>query len=1334
MENQRLSTRHQLELMQQLQELADVRAQSEITVGATLESELAAAQERLEVARQRLTGHIAHNRRDLENQYASVKKTAAEKSREAKKKLQTDYQRRRDRAEMRYKQAALAIERTKKESEWQTLALFDAAKEGPQQGIDAAGRRLHARRLQVDGLQRDANTLMAMRRLTQAAELVAAEPGNPQSTDTESSNTDSSNTASNSTGQTESNLSNPDAPGQTAEEIQQNTLNQLHQEVLKLQAQRLPSLMLEGLRFVGWWLLACVLGAVFTGWPTGWSPGLWIMAAFGFGTLVTALAYLFLGKKAQVESLDQYARILALLAQSRSLEHRAQKEAEAESRRAAEEINMRKHDELAAAVVARDAAVRQNDAQLQLELQRAEAERAAGFQQATAECRQAHAAADQHYPPLLDHLAQERQLAESEHLARYEARRAAAQDVHDTSWQAMAVSWQSGFQAIADELAAIEVACKGYFPDWSKTAWDNWQRPTQPPPAIQFGHCQLPLHAVKNAISADPRLVPAPTAFKLPALMTMNELPGLAISASGSGLAAAVELLRATMLRFLTAMPAGKLRFTIIDPSGLGENFATFMHLADYDEQLVGGQIWTDSVKIDERLTLLSDHVETVLQSYLRDEYESIHEYNRQAGEVAEPYHVLVVANVPVGLSDNALRRLHTIVKTGPRCGVYTLFSLDESRKLPGDLDRADLLSSMVHLEWVENRLRWNYPLYEKLPLEVDCLPPRAQFSELLRVTGQESRVASRVEVPFAVVAPQNGEVWSGSTAHELVVAVGRAGANNLQMLRLGRGTAQHALISGKTGSGKSTLLHALITNLALHYSPNEVEFYLVDFKKGVEFKAYATGQLPHARVIAIESEREFGVSVLERLDEELRQRGELFRRLGVQDVAGARKAGAQSLPRVLLIVDEFQELFVTDDKLAQDAALLMDRLVRQGRAFGIHVLLGSQTLAGAYSLARSTIGQMAVRIALACSEADAHLILSDENTAARLLTRPGEAIYNDQNGLVEGNSPFQVVWLPDEDRQQYLAKIRDHHEASGAPAEPAIVFEGNVPADPSDNEALVATIEGAVQCDLVEPTIWLGSAVRIEPPTQLTLRRQGGNHLLVLGPEESLALGILASALVAMAAQHTSAQARYTVLDGTRPQSAEQGAWREIVTALPRCIERVEPASAAATITTLAEEVTRRTRSPGTSHPPHFLIVHDLAQFRELRRTEDDYSFSSFGSSSANGKQVPIDKQFRDLLREGPSVGVHTLIWCDSYNSLTRVLDRLSLRHCDYRVALQMSSGDSTSFIDSPAAGRLGEHRALLYRDDLGTQVKFRPYRRPTAEWLAWVSARLVRENEGRS
>src|SRR6185295_11046309 len=236
------------------------------------------------------------------------------------------------------------------------------------------------------------------------------------------------------------------------------------------------------------------------------------------------------------------------------------------------------------------------------------------------------------------------------------------------------------------------------------------------------------------------------------------------------------------------------------------------------------------------------------------------------------------------------------------------------------------------------------------------------------------------------------------------------SGATKLQYLAIGRDTRQHALIAGKTGSGKSTLFHVIITNLALWCSPEEVEFYLVDFKKGVEFKCYANRKLPHARVVAIESDRAFGLSVLERVDAELRPRGDLFRKLWVQDLPGYRRAGGtEEIPRSLLMIDEFQEFFTEEDRVSQSAAVLLDRIVRQGRAFGIHVILGSQTLGGAYTLARSTIDQMAVRIALQCSEADGHLILGDDNPAARMLSRPGEAIYNDANGLVEGNSLFQV-------------------------------------------------------------------------------------------------------------------------------------------------------------------------------------------------------------------------------------------------------------------------------------------------------------------------------------
>ena len=271
--------------------------------------------------------------------------------------------------------------------------------------------------------------------------------------------------------------------------------------------------------------------------------------------------------------------------------------------------------------------------------------------------------------------------------------------------------------------------------------------------------------------------------------------------------------------------------------------------------------------------------MENVIQTYLRNEFPSIDEYNRQAGEVAEPFHVLVVANFPAGFSDEAAQRLLSIMHSGSRCGVYSIISTDSKLDLPRNFDLNDLETHAATVQWDGQKFGWRDESLKDLPLTLDEPPSDERLTQLIRVIGRKAKDAIRVEVPFATVACPPDKWWTDDSRGGIDVPLGRAGASKLQYLRLGKGTSQHVLISGKTGSGKSTLLHAMITNLAIHYSPDEVEFYLIDFKKGVEFKPYASLRLPHARVIAIESEREFGMSVLERLDQELRTRGDLFRK-----------------------------------------------------------------------------------------------------------------------------------------------------------------------------------------------------------------------------------------------------------------------------------------------------------------------------------------------------------------------------------------------------------------------------------------------------------------------
>ncbi|WP_254510307.1 FtsK/SpoIIIE domain-containing protein [Anatilimnocola floriformis] len=929
---------------------------------------------------------------------------------------------------------------------------------------------------------------------------------------------------------------------------------------------------------------------------------------------------------------------------------------------------------------------------------------------------------EQQSPPEIERLEEDFQRQLLQASSSFRAERSAELQNFQQQWQELKARWQNGLAEFEAVLGAMNEYCNQHFPSWDSVTKRSAQEMSKLSPdlaALRFGHYHFDPAALAGQAPSEEFKLPQ-TVCEFPAVLSYPAVPSLLLEADGEGRDAAASVLRNVMLRMLTSLPPGKVRFTVIDPVGLGQNFSAFMHLADYDERLVANRIWTESQHITQRLVDLTEHMEKVIQKYLRNEFASIQEYNAQAGEVAEPYQVLVIANFPSNFSEEAARRLVSIASSGARCGVYTLISTDRKMKLPPNFNLADLEGPAATLQWDETAkaFRWQQTDLSPLPLVMEQPPDDDHLTDMIRTIGSTAKANARVEVPFGSALPSLDRWWTADSRAEIEVPLGRAGAKKMQMMRLGKGTSQHVLIAGKTGSGKSTLLNALITNLAIHYSPHELQFYLIDFKKGVEFKAYAAQRLPHARVIAIESEREFGMSVLERLDQELRERGDLFRKHTVQDLKGYRNANPTAvMPRILLVIDEFQEFFTTDDKISHNAGLLLDRLVRQGRAFGIHVLLGSQTLAGAYSLARSTIGQMAVRIALQCSESDAHLILSEDNSAARLLNRPGEAIYNDANGLLEGNHPFQVVWLSDHEREGYLKQLHQLAEEQGKSAGTLTVFEGNEAADPRENRQLVQLVQTPPTAMPTAPRAWLGAAVAIKDPTEVVFRRQAGANMLIVGQQEELSLGVVANSFIALAAAVPKSDdgPSFYVLDGMRGDAPEAGFWPKLVAELkvPGVVAGIRESDKV--VQDLAAEVDRRMNAGEQSAPPKFIFVYDLARFRRLKKS-DDYSFSDDDGGGS------IDKQFVTLLREGPAVGIHTIIWSDNCTNVTRWLDRQTLRDLEYRVLFQMSASDSSQLMDSPAASKLGPHLALYHSEEQGFAEKFRPYGLPTKEWIEFV------------
>jgi S-DNA-T family DNA segregation ATPase FtsK/SpoIIIE len=826
--------------------------------------------------------------------------------------------------------------------------------------------------------------------------------------------------------------------------------------------------------------------------------------------------------------------------------------------------------------------------------------------------------------------------------------------------------------------------------------------------------------------------------FSAPAVLALPGGKSLILKTSGNGKASGSAGIQSLLLRLLASLPPGKLRFTFIDPVGLGQNAAPFMHLADYDEQLVTGKAWSEPQHIEQRLADLTEHMEKVIQKYLRNQYATIEDYNAKAGEIAEAYRVLVVFDFPVNFSETAARRLVSIAQNGPRCGVYAIVLMDTDKPLPYGFNSADLEQNAEVIAWQDGRWVWQDEDFRECALELDAPPPAELFNRIVNAVGEAAKAAGKVEVPFERIAPPKEQWWRGDSRSGIRVPLGPAGARKVQELALGQGTAHHVLVVGKTGSGKSTLLHTLITNLALTYSPEEVELYLIDFKEGVEFKIYATHQLPHARVVAIESEREFGLSVLQGLDVEMVRRGDLFTSAGVGNIADYRQKTGQKLPRILLLVDEFQEFFTEDDPISSQASQILDRLVRKGRSFGLHVLLSSQTLAGAYTLARSTIDQMAVRIALQCSEADSRLILADDNPAARLLSRPGEAIYNDANGLVEGNNPFQVAWLPDDRRDDYLAQVAElAQQKQYRPPRPQIVFEGNAPAEVEKNRPLQDLLTGSPLLAGEGPGVrsprrvlaWLGDPIAIRDPIAAAFRRQSGSNLLIVGQNDEAALGMMMVALISLAAQHKPETVTFYVLDFGAADAPYAGLWDQLAGALPHPVKVGRRRQLPELVAELAAEVQQRLDNEQPGAPARYLFLYGLQRARDLR--QEEMGFGGFGGFGEEPAAPNPAQQFTTILREGPDLGIHTLVWCDTMTNLNRSLDRRALREFAMRVAFQMSAEDSANLLDSPLASKLGPYRALFYDEEEGRLEKFRPYGLPSAAWLEqvkrWLAGQVV-------
>ena len=297
------------------------------------------------------------------------------------------------------------------------------------------------------------------------------------------------------------------------------------------------------------------------------------------------------------------------------------------------------------------------------------------------------------------------------------------------------------------------------------------------------------------------------------------------------------------------------------------------------------------------------------------------------------------------------------------------------------------------------------------------------------------------------------GDVLSSRNAkdekHSLSVGLGKDIHGRTVMVRLN--DMPHLLIAGTTGSGKSSLINAFVASVLMRATPDRVRLMLVDPKR-VELNHFS--ELPHLLSPVVVNPKR-AAEALGWVVREMEQRYEILGTVGVRDIesynAGlsegvlrvppGKEDEFDSLPYILVVIDELADLMMVAPREVEDAIC---RIAQMARAVGIHLVVATQrpSVDVVTGLIKANI---ASRIAfMTASAADSRVIL-DVGGAEKLVGH-GDMLFQ-PTGASRAHR-IQAAWVTEKEITQITEWVRSQREPDYVQGVEGL---GTVPADDED-------------------------------------------------------------------------------------------------------------------------------------------------------------------------------------------------------------------------------------------------------------------------------------------
>ena len=762
----------------------------------------------------------------------------------------------------------------------------------------------------------------------------------------------------------------------------------------------------------------------------------------------------------------------------------------------------------------------------------------------------------------------------------------------------------------------------------------------------------------------------------VPRILPFPVPKALVFPATEAGTAAVREFL----LRAFQCLPPDSLEITVCDPVRMGASLNGFQGLLDNRKPVAGEKFPTVAPDIEAALSRLHGEIESFLQEECTGEIRDWASYNVAHPDRPKTFRILAMFDLPDQLTDAAASYLSKILENGPKCGILPLLALDPAKLDPRR--HASLKAALRAFAWDARRLEGalgGFPALRnaRLVAEEPCAVPddagvSAALAGLCAGYAERDRFAGSLESVW-----RDEPFWGASSENGLEATIGWDEESRAPV-RFSLGDQPvHALLGGTSGSGKTNLLHVLIHSLCHQYSPRELNLYLLDYKEATEFNAYAHPLLPHAAGIATESDVEYGISVLRHLERERIRRSDLFKETGTVDLRGYRRKTGKSLPRILLVVDEFQRLF-EGAKAGAEAETLFRNLLKLGRSAGIHLLMATQTVNGLQNIVsiRTFLGQMACRLALKCTPEDSATLLATDNQAAATLPGPPHGILNNDLGKKSANVRLCIPLADPDGCKDHLKALSAAAAERGEGVTDCRVFRGTALPEPPADGALASPEE------VRGPRFAVGRTADFEEYP--VFADMDGKNLLVVarrpdvagGLRRAIARGIVAGAGTKEVLLYSENPEDWNALDGAANIVRVDDEWS--------CENLDEFA---------AKEADRKV-----------VVLDGFESLRGLR--------SAATASSRNGPSAA--ERLRALVERPRKSGVQMVLLFRDYGRACQDAKAL-LSVCDLRIG-DMTLSDPSKFLGFEGIGprevpSLSPTKAVLIDRDADGPVVFRPF-----------------------